>query len=332
MKKSMMLFVCFLMVSLSALSSVSALNPGDIYVVDPSAPVEAGGIYKFSPPSWQPIVISSGQNFVDPEGIDVDANGMLIIGDPAAAGSNGAIFRVNPITGAQTIITSGQYLFDPRGVAVAPDGYIYVADSDSSNYYGNIIKVDPTTGQQTIIYTSQDQNAGPYEITFDLNGDLLFTDVLRKVIRLNPSTGVYSVVSSDGNFVYPEGLVVAQTGDIYVADNSGKVIKVDPSTGAQTLIKSGYPLVCPVDIAFNIDGNLLVSDPCNEPGALISLNPITGAATVLASFGSSPNGIYVVPLQQQPPEPGQVPEFSTIGVIIALVVIITAILIFSKRR
>lgn len=289
------------------------LNPGDIVAADPSAPTDNGGIYLINPATGTSQVISSDGSFTEPTGIAIDANGDILIGDPQALGGGGAIFRINPTTGAQTTVSSGGYFVDPRGLAVAANGDIYVADSDAFNFYGGVIKVDPATGVQTPIYTSSDQNAGPLHLTIEANGNILISDVsafggLGGVIRLNPQTGVSTTVSSGGNINVPVGIAVAGNGDIYLANNSGSVIKINPVTGAQTPVASGYPLACPTGIAFDSSGNLLVGDPCQEPGAVIKINLATGAKTILASFGSSPQGIAVVPAPSPTPTPTPTPS------------------------
>src|SRR3989338_1966643 len=287
------------LVTESVSPQTTPLIPGDMFIADPSAPSDQGGIYHFDFLGNQKAVYS-GPDLEEPMGVAIDGDGNLIVGDPQAFSLGGAVFKINPTNGVQTVVSQGQYFVDPRGVAVAANGDIFVADSDAFNYYGGVIKVNPITGVQTPVYVSTDQNAGPYYLTVAPNGDVLVADVsgfgqLGGIIRVNPATGAWTVVSSGGNFVDPVGVVVAPNGDIFVSDNIGKVIKVNPTTGAQTVIASGGPFVCPTGIAFDNSGNLLVDDPCNEPGAVIKLNPTTGVATVLASFGSSPHGIAVVP-------------------------------------
>lgn len=316
MKNKFTIFLISLFFCLFGTASTSwaaSLNPGDIYVVDPSAPGEAG-VFKINPLTWQATLVSSNGYFSEPMGIAFSKDGNILIGDPQYPGGSGsgAIFKVDSTTGAQTILSSGGLFVDPRGIAVTANGDIFVADSDAFGYYGGVIKVDPTTGTQTKIYQSADINAGPVYLAFEANGKLVVSDVSgtsKGVVRVDPSSGTWSQLASGGNFIAPQGIAVADNGDIFVADNgntgnNGKIIKVNPSTGVQTVIASGYPLACPVGLAFDNSGNLLVSDPCNEPGAVIKVNPTTGLANVVANnFGSiSPNGIAIVGVSQPQPE------------------------------
>lgn len=297
---SFSLFIFLALLGLVFTPKANAFSSGDIYVADPSAPTENGGIYQINPVTGLSQVISSNGSFTEPTGIAIDANGNILVGDPQALGGGGAIFKVDPVIGTQSIVSSGGSFVDPRGVVVTSNGDIYVADSDAFNYYGGVIKVNPATGAQTTVYISSDQNAGPLHLALEANGNILISDHSAfggsgGVIRLNPVTGVSTAVSSGGNINVPVGIAVAGNGDIYLANNSGPIIKIDSVTGAQTVVASGYPLACPTGITFDSSGNLLVGDPCQEPGAVIKINLTTGAKTILASFGSSPQGIAVVP-------------------------------------
>lgn len=292
------IFFSFLLFLLILPGKVSALTPGDVYIADPSAPNDNGGVFKIDPQTGGVQVISSDGNFTEPTGIALEANGNIIVGDPQAFGGSGGIFRVDPITGAQTVVSSGGLFVDPRGVVVADNGDIYVADSDAFNYYGGVIKIDPITGAQTAVYISNDQNAGPLHLAQEANGNILISDVSAfggsgGVIRLNPLTGVWSTVSSGGYFNVPVGIAVSGDSSIFVANNSGTIIKINPVTGTQTLFASGWPFVCPTGAAIDNSGNLLIGDPCQEPGAVIKIDLSTGVRTILASFGSSPQAITV---------------------------------------
>src|SRR2546427_12225835 len=74
------------------------------------------------------------------------------------------------------------------------------------------------------------------------------------VIRVNPTTGAQTVVSSGGNFVEPTAIAIAVNGDILIADRNafgggGGVIRVNSTTGAQTVVSSGGNFLNPPGIA-----------------------------------------------------------------------------------
>ena len=74
------------------------------------------------------------------------------------------------------------------------------------------------------------------------------------MIRVNPATGMQSVISSGGNLQDPPNLVVAPNGDIFVADTGGVVgagliIRINPQSGSQTVVSSGGNFTVVIGIA-----------------------------------------------------------------------------------
>src|SRR5262249_2388462 len=113
------------------------------------------------------------------------------------------------------------------------------------------------------------------------------------------------VVSSGGRFVDPNTLLVAPNGDLLIADindvNPGMIIRVNPMTGAQTLVSSGGFFANPNYLALEATGNLVVADSdafplsgCNTGcGAVIRVDPVTGAQTVVSSGGFFVNPVGI---------------------------------------
>jgi HYR domain/NHL repeat len=227
---------------------------------------------------------------VDPIGIAIAANGDLLVVDESAFGGSGGVIRVDPVTGAQATVSSGNFFVDPAGIAIASNGDIIVADV-------NTFGVSPFNG---------------------VPGGA--------IIRVNPVTGVQTVVSSGGSFFDPAGVAVSSTDQLLVADfNSffgggdacgggiGAVFRVDPSTGAQTVIAVGGPLTIgsltnqvapPRAVALESNGDILVTSnifgrfDCSpsQPGAILRIDPATGSQTILSLGGLlvTPVGIAVV--------------------------------------
>jgi DNA-binding beta-propeller fold protein YncE len=213
------------------------------------------------------------------------------------------------------------------GTAVAAPGDPYVVYTANSFATGAVIlRTEPGTG--SLVEVSRNGPQGnlfqrPYDLAIEPDGKLVVADLgvpNRKdgaVIRVDPLTGVQSLVSSGGEFFDPAGIAVAPDGQIYVVDNrapddDGAVIRVDPRTGAQTLVteRSSAPgrreLDLPFGIAIEGDGKLLVSNRespsslpllCSLLGKVVRVDPATGEQVMVASAGhiAWPLGLAVRP-------------------------------------
>ncbi len=171
---------------------------------------------------------------------------------------------------------------------------------------GAIIRVDPTTGVQTVI-SSGVNLVGPTGLAMDRAGDILVADIgAGAVIRVNPTTGGQTVISSGGFFSFPFDLAIDGAGKILVVDSvafggPGGIIRVDPTTGAQTVISSGGNFVDPSGITLDAAGQILVADVdfggspgVSGPGAVILVDPVTGAQTVVSTGGNFIGPVRVV--------------------------------------
>jgi DNA-binding beta-propeller fold protein YncE len=213
------------------------------------------------------------------------------------------------------------------GTAVASPGDPYVVYTANSFSTGAVIlRTEPGTG--SLVEVSRNGPLGnlfrrPYDLAIEPDGNLVVADLgepNRKdgaVIRVNPLTGVQSLVSSGGEFFDPAGIAVAPDGQIYVVDNrapdnDGAVIRVDPRSGAQTLVteRSSAPgrreLDLPFGIAIESDGKLVVSNRespaslpllCSILGKVVRVDPVTGDQARVSSAGhiAWPLGLAVRP-------------------------------------
>jgi sugar lactone lactonase YvrE len=170
---------------------------------------------------------------------------------------------VDPASGAQTTVSSGGVFAYPFGIALAPDGDILVVDRDAFP--------DASGGRGS-------------------------------VIRVDPTSGIQTVVSSGGNFRSPSGIVATTSGDIFVVDGSafgsaGAIIRVNPVTGEQTTVSSAGDLGGPSGIALDANGDILVAGhlALTGRGAIIRVDSLTGAQTIVSSSDDfvDPIGIVV---------------------------------------
>lgn len=161
-------------------------------------------------------------------------------------------------------------------VAAAPivlsPGDIVVTDSCT----GQLLRVDPVTGAQSLIYSSAYLPRG---ITFDANGDILFTTESLDggaIIRVDLETGTETVVSSGGELARGQilGIAVAPDGTLIVAVPGGElppaIVSVDPVTGAQTVLAEGYfNGQLSTFVAIAPDGTIYFTTSTGEPTASI---------------------------------------------------------------
>jgi DNA-binding beta-propeller fold protein YncE len=213
------------------------------------------------------------------------------------------------------------------GTASAAPGDPYVVYTANSFASGAVIlRTDPASG--SLVEVSRNGPQGtlfrrPYDMAVEADGSLVVADLGvpnakdGAIIRVDPLTGVQTLVSSGGEFYDPAGIAVAPDGQLYVVDNrapdnEGAVIRVDPRTGAQTLVteRSDLPgrneLDLPFGIAIESDGNLVVANRvsadqippnCQPLGKVVRVNPVTGLQQEIGNAGSIawPLGIAVAP-------------------------------------
>jgi hypothetical protein len=152
------------------------------------------------------------------------------------------------------------------GAAVAAPGDILVADPDAFGGTGGVIRVDPATGARTTVSANGAPAGGP-------------------------------------DFAEPFGLALEADGDILVSDggafgSAGGVIRVDPVTGSRTTVSAngapagGPEFREPGAVALEADGDILVADESASPfgGAVIRVDPATGARTTVSANGVPPGG------------------------------------------
>ena len=102
-----------------------------------------GGTGNGTPPC---VEVGSGPNFDEPFGLELEANGDILVEDV----NLNAVFRVDSATGDRTILSdathgTGTNFNAPRNAALEFDGDILVANA------GRLLRIDPATGNRTIV-------------------------------------------------------------------------------------------------------------------------------------------------------------------------------------
>jgi hypothetical protein len=264
------------------------------------------------------------------------AAGTILVSDSSAGtNGKGALFSVNPTTGARTLLSDfgngaqGPLGLNPTGVVLGAAGTILVSDRDAgTNFGGALFSVNPTTGARTLLSDFGNAAQGPLGVSpnraaLGAAGTILVIDISAgtnragALFRVNSSTGARTVLSDFGNAAQgplgeaPFGVALGAAGTILVIDEGagtngkGALFSVNATTGARTLLSdfgssAQGPLgEDPDSVAPGAAGTILVSDTnagTTNKGALFSVNPTTGARTLLSDFGNAAQG----PLGQDP--------------------------------
>lgn len=264
-------------------------------------------------------------------GVAVDASGNILVIDTFATGFRGALFSVNPATGARTVVSDfsnpaqGVLGETPLDVTVDVSNILVIDDEALSS--GALFSVDPTNGFRTVVSDFTNPAQGPLSrndvrgVAVDAAGNILVIDGgtgrqgLRGVLfRVNSSSGTRTILSDFDDPAKGEqgdnlnGLAIDASGNIWVLaliggpDELGvrSLFKVDPATGARTVVSNfrdpaqGREGGDPTDVAIDASGNILVIDReagTNGGGMLFSVDPATGARTVVNDFGDPAQGV-----------------------------------------
>ena len=185
-----------------------------------------GAVLRVDPASGAQTIVSSGGNFQFPIGITADDAGDFVVADFALL-AVGAIIKVNAASGAQSTLFSGGQLANPLAVALDENGDYLVVDSSGSpgSRIGVILRITPT-GAQTVVSTGG-YLSFPQGIALENDGSILVADGTFSpggaLIRIDPSTGDQTLLSTGGNFEEPIAITVVPT---EVSDPSAAIAEI----------------------------------------------------------------------------------------------------------
>jgi streptogramin lyase len=271
---------------------------GAILVVDRDASGGAGALVRIDPATGIQTILSEAGLFSDPSDVVVNANGVIFVSD-----ESGAAVRVDSDTGEQTLLSSGGQLVRPSGVALDPQGALLVADAAAlvaGAGASKVVRVDAALGTQEVICPELDLGlSGRLSITSDAAGRVIVVDEGSPAIadgaalRIDPQTCAYEILSQDGDFFDPWGVVVDGAGQILIADRGGSILKLDPETGSQGHYCAGLEGL-PTGLALDSNGSLVSVGADGGP-------LLRSCGERVSDFGElvSPSGVAVIPL----PEP-----------------------------
>jgi streptogramin lyase len=185
------------------------------------------------------VTLSSGGLLDTPRAIVVGPNGRLFVSESASAD---AVIRIDPAlpeTSNQVIVTNSGVFSSPRGIVIDASGDFLVAEPSDDAIY----RVNPASGFQSAFSVAgapPETFHFPSDIALEADGGLLVTDApslpeARRVLRVEPTGGIPSVLSKDGLLTFPRGIAIEANGNAVVADSgqtgppaiSAKLIRID---------------------------------------------------------------------------------------------------------
>jgi outer membrane protein assembly factor BamB len=302
-------------------SSAAPLQPGELLVL-----TDFGELHTVDPgtgeshPFAQLPTAAGGK-------LAFDAAGHVLVGDRFS----GSAYRIDRNTGAVSLVTSGGYFAGSFGAsgAIAFESSLgivlggFVQPPSAPCCEGRVVRV-ADDGTQTLV---GEGNYQPMAIAIASGSILVAASEIvlggfyygSGVLRLDPLTGIPSIVSSGGLLGGSVAdLEVASDGTIFVLLSQGTVVTVDPQTGGQLLAWNPPALDIATGIALDGAGGLYLAvgaDVTDEtwPGGVVhvSASGVLSGVTSLSAF-YSPTDVAVVPL----PEPDALALLG-VGVILA---------------
>lgn len=185
----------------------AALGPGNVlYVTDIDGQPTDGVLYRLDLTTNALTPVTSGINLINLLSVAVDPTTGRVFAN--AYGST-ALFEVNPATGAQTVLSTGapgSPFTDLRGLVRMANGLLYAHDATA----GKVYEIDPADGATRAVAQGLTDGTDTYDMTADLNGNLLIVGGEEPSLRVDPTTGtstevIPAPVSGSG---YYEGIAV----------------------------------------------------------------------------------------------------------------------------
>jgi uncharacterized repeat protein (TIGR03803 family) len=262
--------------------------------------------------------------------------GTTVSGGAGCNGSGcGTVFSLNPTTGAETLLHefgsgSGSDGASPWSGVIDVKGTLYgTTQAGGSNGLGTVYRVNLKTGAERIVYNFAGGNDGQLPFLgnlLDVGGTLYGMTFFGgsggagTIFKLDPTTGVETVLhgftgGADGG--YPYGGLIKLGTELYGAtfyggaSGEGTVFEVDPTTGAETVLYNflggsndgAGPGASLVESGGQLYGTTwyggVIGSGCGgfQCGTVFSVNPATGAESVLHFFqGGSDGGNPSAPL------------------------------------
>jgi uncharacterized repeat protein (TIGR03803 family) len=266
---------------------------------------------------------NNGADGNQPDGSLISVGSVLYGATGLGGASNvGTVYSVNPSTGAETVLYSfqnnGADGNEPSAGLLNIDGTLYGTTLEGGNAGGGTVySFNPATGAETVLYAFQNNGVdgiSPHGDLINVNGTLYGTTAFGgeggggTVFSINLSTGTESVLhafsTEDGKGQNPLAGLVNVNGTLYGTTGlgggfgNGIVFSIDLSSGAYAVLysfgingDSNDPQSDLIDVHGTLYGTTVsggtghaCSGSTSGCGTVFSINPLTGAESVLYSF------------------------------------------------
>lgn len=212
---------------------------------------------------------------------------VLTPGDIVVADPNGyRVVSVGAVGGSITTLVAGSA---SHGVAFDAAGNLF-----ATRYYDQRVdRVDVAAGTYVPLAGGA-LLQGVIGLGCGPDGMLYATSNVPRILRIDPSSGAVSILTSGGLLSNPQGVAFTPAGDMLVANYNSSILRVNLTTGAQSTAYSGGLLAGAVSgVAVGSDGTVYATEIVNS--RVVRIDPVTGAQTLLTSYGavSSPRGLVV---------------------------------------
>lgn len=204
-------------------SDVAIESNGNLIVVDPAALDGNGAVFRVDPTTGAQTIVTQDGFLRNPRGVTLNAVGYILVADEhTLGGGGGRVIGVDPVTGVQTVVCPQGDFLTPLGITTEADGHIIVGDENAYNpSSGGIVRCDQATGAQSKVTTLgflhatsgvAVENTGKILVASQdgFSGNGSYGDIDGGVVRVDPTTGVQSAVSSGGFFKDPIEVVVSK--------------------------------------------------------------------------------------------------------------------------
>ncbi|HTT84104.1 MAG TPA: choice-of-anchor tandem repeat GloVer-containing protein [Rhizomicrobium sp.] len=255
----------------------------------------------------------------------IDVKGTLYSTTPAGGASNyGTVFSIDPNTGTETVVysfCSQQNCTDgaaPVAGLIDVDGILYgTTEGGGAHSGGTVFSLDLATGTETVLYSfcsGQGCLDGEYPEAnlVDVNKNLYGTTAYGgsygsgALFMLNRTTGAEKLLYSFPIYATPLAGLIDVDGTLYGTTSDyghcypsgcGSVFSFNLMSGAVTFLhKFGRreygrePMAGLIDINGILYGTTTSGGNRCDCGTVFSLDPATGAETVLHAFADGPDG------------------------------------------